>query len=187
MRKTQALLNVSTDKNTKKDFPKESHVIYIGINPRSTIQAKWLCDTAMNKYYHTLLLNSSEQGRTDAYGQIKRFKVHYYSALQKAASNNKWRILDIDVKYLDIVEDAIFLIQKKNIKFVTETHGGYHIIYDRRANEALLGNRGLEYLYKSHNLNKNQIETFTDRLTPIWGTKQGGFTVRPYFIQGELK
>lgn len=185
VRKTDALLNVSTDKNTKKDFPKESHVIYCAINPRSTIQAKWLCDTTMNKYYHTLLLNASEQGRKDAYGQIKRFKVHYYSALQKAASDNKWRILDIDVIYLDIVYDAIVLIKRKNIKFVTRTHRGYHIIYDRRANEHLLGNRGLEFLIKTHRLNINQIETFKDRLTPIWGTEQGGFTVRPYYLLKE--
>ena len=181
VRKTDALLNVAIDKNTEKDFPKESHVIYISINPRSTIKAKGLSDEIMNRHYYTLLSNESEQGRIDAYKQIKRFKVHYYSALQKAPSNTKWRIMDIDVKYKDIIVDSINIIKRENIKFITETHGGYHIIYDRKANEYLMRNDGLRFLRLTHNLLKNQLELFKDRLTPVWGTEQGGFMVRPYY------
>ena len=184
VRKTDALLNVSIDKNTGKDFPKESHVIYIGINSRSTIKAKGISDDLMNRHYYTLLLNESEQGRIDAYKQIKRFKVHYYSALQKAPSNNtKWRIIDIDVKNDELLHELIVCIQEVGnsvIKFVTETHGGYHIIYDRRANALLAGTKFLNTIRKKYSLEKNQLEIIKDRLTPIWGTEQGGFMVRPY-------
>ena len=180
VRKTDALLNVSIDKNTEKDFPKESHVIYLSINPRSTIKAKGLSDEIMNRHYYTLLSNESEQGRIDAYKQIKRFKVHYYSALQKAPSNTKWRIMDIDVKNKDLLQDCIYAIKRENIKFITETHGGYHIIYDRRANEYLYGDK-LKQIQKGHGMKKSEIELHADRLTPIWGTEQGGFMVRPFY------
>ena len=180
VRKTDALLNVSIDKNTEKDFPKESHVIYISINPRSTIKAKGLCDEIMNHHYYTLLSNESEQGRIDAYKQIKRFKVHYYSDLQKAPSNTKWRILDIDIKNEELINHLIEIVNPKYIKFITETHGGYHIIYDRRANEYLMGQKLLKLFRDKYALKTNQLEMFKDRLTPIWGTEQGGFMVRPY-------
>lgn len=181
VRKTSALLKVSVDKNSGKVFPSDSHVIYIGINPRSTILAKAKCDEKMNSYYFELLRDVSEEARKNAYRQIKRFNVHYYSALQKSPSNKKWRILDIDVKDFNIVEDLIVIIDKSNIKFITETHGGYHIIYDRIANEFLLGGKELERIREKYNLKKGDIDVFKDRLTPVWGTSQGGLMVKPYW------
>ena len=182
IRKTAALLSVSTDKNTKKDFPPESHAIYIAINPRSTVLAKSLTDDKMNRYFYTLLQNSSEQGRIDAYKQIKRFNVHYYSALQKAASKKTWRIVDVDIKnpviIAPLMNDLIDSIERENIKFITKTHGGYHIIYDRRANERLIGMNALWQIKTNYGLDKLEIEVFKDRLTPIWGTRQGGYLVR---------
>lgn len=182
VRKTQALLNVSTDKNTGEIFPPESHVIYIGINPRSTVDAMIMTMNQFNIYYATLLKNSSDQGRQDAYKQLKRFNVHYFSSLQKSASNKKWRIIDIDVKDRMLLSDIVEMIGDGAIKFITETHGGYHIIYDRKANEYVIGQHRLMKIQEKWNLRTNQLETFKDRLTPIWGTEQGGFEVKEALI-----
>ena len=182
VRKTDALLKVSTDKNTGEFFPPKSHVIYFGINPRSTILAKSMTDEIINRHYYTLLQNTSDQGRIDAYKQIKRFNVHYFSALQKSASTKKWRILDIDLKGRQLLSNLVEMIGDGGIKMITETHGGYHIIYDRKANEYVIGMKKLDEIRKKWGLEAVQIETFKDRLTPIWGTEQGGFEVKEVLI-----
>lgn len=181
IRKTKALLNVSTDKNTRRDLPEHTHVIYISINPRSTFKAKFQTDMKFMEYYQNLIYSEKLQVREDAFMQIKRFNVHYFSELQKTASRKNWNILDLDTKNINILRDLIQAVTPKYLNFVTETRGGFHIIYDRRANEYLLGReRKLSVIREKFGLGQNNLDIFKDRLTPIWGTEQGGFLVKPY-------
>lgn len=181
IRKTKAVLQVATDKNTRKDFPDHVHVIYISINPRSSFKAKMRTDMKFVDYYRDLIYSEKEETREMAFMQIKRFNVHYFSELQKASSRKKRGIIDLDSKNINILRDLIQAVTLEYLYFVTETRGGFHLIYNRKANEYLLGReKKLERIREKFGLYPNDLDIFKDRLTPIWGTEQGGFLVKPY-------
>jgi hypothetical protein len=188
VKKTDALLNVSIDKRTNKKLSAKSHVIYMGVNPRSAINAMMSTNTKMLKYLtNTILYNGNEQ---DSINNIKNFNTHFFSEIQKNPANKANRVLDIDIKNPEIPQ---MILDYKSIipyiEYITETNGGYHVVYNRKANQYFYGKNGglIKEIVSKFNLKytekEKDIEMFEDRLTPIWGTTQGDFKVKPFYIK----
>lgn len=169
--KTVSQLAFCRDKNTGKFFPQESWVVWITANPRSTVKALFNFNKKNNDLAYDYVNAKNDHQKEVAHEKFKKSHIRYYSALQVAQSRRLNDIIDIDVKDMSLLKDVHGYLEPY-VNMVTETRGGYHILYKPEGNRIIYEEKLREKLPKT-------VEIKKDTLTHIWGAKQGGFLVRP--------
>lgn len=95
-----------------------------------------------------------------------------FSEIQKAASNKRYVVFDIDTKEIDVLKSAMKMINEEAIS-VLETRGGYHMLIEIK----MISDEYKNTWY--NNLRKMDIiDSKGDNMIPVPGCIQGGFMPR---------
>lgn len=169
-KKSSITEDVYVDKNNNV-IPEEALALYVLLDPRSTLKAYGEFNKSINEWMLNNLRDSNTV-LTQNLSLYRRIDLKLFSAIHKSRSRPIYFIIDIDKKDSDLLNSIISVDSiKPYIIWISETHGGYHVILHR--NNITGG-----YI---HNLQRNQlkdIEILREPMTPIPGTLQGGFSVK---------
>lgn len=167
LRKIRRMANVRgiyTDKNTDQEIEPDAFVLYFLTDPRSMLKGYEAFTSDINKWVY-----SSLKGEYKNLEYYRNLDVKLFSAIHRSRSRSSYFIVDIDKKDENILMDIVTLLQDE-IKWVSETHGGYHLIVNKNKNSGIIMHekiRGMEY-----------VEILKEPMTAIPGTFQGGFEVK---------
>lgn len=163
--------------------PKGSTVLYSTINPRDTIKA-WI-ETNSQLTQH---LFDVSQGKTSSFKPSKLDST-FKSNVHKFAKEKIFSDIDIDSKdpkFLSSVQEILTPI-KEAIVMIIETHGGFHVIFEKRKVTSLQNKKLFEFAKTTkfskanRNGNKSTDSLFSinsDPMVPVPGTFQGDFITR---------
>lgn len=155
---------VYVDRNTLKLVPIHCMAFYCLTDPRSCLKGYSEFIEDVNK-----MIYDSFKGESKNLELYRRIDVKLFSAIHKNRSRRLFSIIDIDKKD-DVILDKVTDLLKGHIKWVSETHGGYHVIANRVYDSGVIiytKIAGMEY-----------VEILKEPMTPLPGTLQGGFEVR---------
>ena len=170
--KSRAMVALSIDKNTKKNLPQETHVLWMNPNPRSTLKGYNHFKKKVDD--HIYELTKCKGDREQHYRQLKKIDVIYHSSIQVSASRKLYSVCDIDVKNITILK-VIAEHLLPYIAWITETRGGYHIVYHVEGN-GIVYSEGIKQLFGE------KVEWLKDQMTYIWGVPQGDFIPKPVYL-----
>lgn len=163
VKKITQIDGIYADRNTLEDVPIHCFALYILLDPRSTLKGYGEFIEDINKWIY-----ESFKGESKNLELYRRIDIKLFSAIHKNRSRGLYFVVDIDKKDETIL-DKITGLLKGNIEWVSETHGGFHVIVDRSDDTGKIIYQnivGMEY-----------VEILKDPMTPVPGTLQGGFKV----------
>ncbi len=145
------------DHKTGKPIPLKALAVYVDLCPKSCLKAitLWM-KTAMEWQYQAIA------GTLDL-EIFKKLDTKWFSSVHKSNSRKPVAVVDVDKKYL---------LNAPHPDWITETRGGYHLIYKEPSKETMRQLYLLSERYDFVELFRNQARTV------IPGTIQGGFKVR---------
>lgn len=155
---------IYADRNTLKDVPLDCMALYCLTDPRSSLKGYSEFIEDVNK-----MIYDSFKGESKNLELYRRIDVKLFSAIHKNRSRRLFSIIDIDKKD-DAILDKVTDLLKENIRWISETHGGFHVIANRVYDTGVVIYTkivGMEY-----------VEVLKEPMTPLPGTRQGGFEVR---------
>lgn len=164
IRKISCVGGIYTDSNTLKDVPVHCMAVYCLIDPRSTLKGYGEFVEDINK-----MIYDSFKGESKNLELYRRIDVKLFSAIHKNRSRRLYIIVDIDKKDETILDKVIDLL-KGYIAWVSETHGGFHVIVNKEYDVG-------EIIY-TQIANMEYVEILKEPTTPLPGTLQGGFKVK---------
>lgn len=151
------------DRNTLKEIDIGCMALYVLLDPRSTLKGYVEFIGDINDWIY-----ESFKGESKNLEFYRKMDIKLFSAIHKNRSKGVYFVIDIDKKDEDIL-DRITKPLVGNIRWVSETHGGYHIIVNRSYETGIIiypDMVGIEY-----------VEILKEPTTPIPGTLHGGFKV----------
>jgi hypothetical protein len=95
--------------------------------------------------------------------------IKLFSAIHKNRSRGVYFVIDIDRKDEGLL-DRIIVPLTDRIKWISETHSGFHIIVEK--------NYEIGMIIYSKMVGIDCVEILKDPMTPIPGTIHGGFQVK---------
>jgi hypothetical protein len=151
------------DLKTLKEIDISCMALYVLLDPRSTLKAYGKFIDCINHWMY-----DSFKGKSKNLELYRQMDIKLYSAIHKNRSRGLYFIIDIDKKD-EYIFDRITGLLKGNIRWISETHGGYHIIVDRNSETGMI--------ICSDMIDIEYVEILKDPTTPIPGTLHGGFKV----------
>jgi hypothetical protein len=154
---------IYVDMKSLREIDTSCMAIYILLDPRSTLKGYREFISDINKWIY-----ESFVGKSKNLEFYRRMDIKLFSAIHKSRSRDLYFIVDIDKKDEDILTKITGLL-KGQIKWISETHSGYHVIANKNYDTGTIIYRniaGMEY-----------VEILKDAMTPIPGTLHGGFKV----------
>lgn len=165
IKKISCIDGVYVDRNTLKDVPPTCMALYILLDPRSALKGYGEFIENINKWIYESFKGGSESKNLELY---RRIDVKLFSAIHSNRSRSLYKVIDIDKKDETILDKVTDLL-KGHIRWVSETHGGYHVIVDKEYDTGVI-------IYTQ--ISKMEyVEILKEPMTPIPGTLQGGFGV----------
>lgn len=164
IKKITCVSGIYADSNTFNDIPMHCLSLYCLLDPRSTLKGYGEFIEDINK-----MIYDSFKGESKNLELYRRIDVKLFSAIHKNRSRRLFSVVDIDKKD-EAILDKITGLLEGYITWVSETHGGYHVITDKDydANVIIYTKiAGMEF-----------VEILKDAMTPLPGTLQGGFKVK---------
>ena len=158
------------DFKTGEPIPLSAMVAYIDLYPKSTIKAL----SEFNKTIHQWLFDAITNPEFDK-TTFRKIDTKLFSAIAKSNSRKPVRIVDVDDKSL--LPELLPKVPQPD--WITETRGGYHLIYRAEDREQLrtIG----ETFHNLLKVYKGRIEMqWHQGQTVVPGTLQGGFEVRKF-------
>lgn len=155
---------IFADRWTSEDIPIKALAVYCLLDPRSTLKGYGEFISDINKWIYESFVGESKN--LDLY---RRIDIKLFSAIHKNRSRGLFFVIDIDKKD-EAILDRVTDLLKGYIRWISETHGGYHVIVSRNNETGTIIYKeitGMEY-----------VEVLKDPMTPLPGTLQGGFNVR---------
>lgn len=175
LRRLSIVEGIYTDGNGN-IIPVEAFSLYILPEPRSMLKAYNEFIKVVNEWSYNNLVRDEKD--LELY---RKLDLKLFSSIHKSKSKSNYFILDIDKKDEELLTKILnhmkqFNIDNESIRWISKTHGGYHIILDR--NE--FTGRFIEYVQKSYTyqLGKDVVELRKEMMTPTPGLLQGGFIVK---------
>lgn len=162
IRKISCIDGIYVDRYTLKEVPIDCFTIYCVLDPRSTLKGYSEFISDINKWIY-----DSFKGDTNL-ELYRKMDVKLFSAIHKNRSRSLYWVVDIDVKDEELLDKIIGLLTG-HIIWLSETHGGFHVIVDRN-------NETGKIIYENIRGMEN-VEILKDAITPVPGTLQGGFRV----------
>lgn len=163
VRKISCTRDIYVDKKTSKNIPDHCYVIYCLTDPRSTIKGYGEFIKNINSITYQSFKDSKS---LELY---RRMDIKLFSAIHKSRSRRLFSIVDVDKKD-DTILDKVTDLLKGHIKWISETHGGFHVIADKVYDTGII-------LY-TQIIGMEHVEILKEPMTPLPGTIQGGFEVR---------
>jgi hypothetical protein len=175
------------DDKTNQPIPLSAYVLYINLLPKSVLLGYMVFQHEINsKIYHLATLPSitkepakAETRRTDYQTTLKKLRTlndELISAIHRSNSRKPYLVIDVDHK-----DQALLLKILEQINYtytwISETHGGYHIIISKTILTLEIG----KIIYNEVSAPPD-IQISEEAMTPIPGTLQGGFQVKRFEI-----
>ena len=163
IKKVAYIDNIYVDIHTLEDVPIHCFALYCLLDPRSTLKGYGEFIEDINKWIY-----ESFKGESKNLELYRRIDVKLFSAIHKNRSRGLYFVVDIDKKD-EAILDKITGLLIGHIEWVSETHGGYHVIVNKNDETGTIiykNMAGMEY-----------VEILKDAMTPMPGTLQGGFEV----------
>jgi hypothetical protein len=167
-------------------IPEEALVLYMIVNPRSTMKAmKGLMDT-FNTYFLEIGLTPDKEYREELYEKVKKIERTLLSEVQSANGRKLFVDVDIDCGTSNKSEGLVLKIKEyfKDYNYIlVETRGGYHLLIDNSFEKEL----GKTFYPTIQKLNHELQVEFGEKaeciinkqsMIPLPGTSQGGFMVK---------
>jgi hypothetical protein len=164
IRKIACTDGVYVDRNTLKPVHANCMVLYMLLDPRSTLKGYGEFISNVNKWIYESFKGESN---LEFY---RRIDTKLFSAIHKSRSRPLYRVIDIDKKDEGILDKVTSLLEG-NIRHIMETHGGYHITVDKN-------NETGRIIYEKISGHMVDIEILDEPMNPLPGTLQGGFKVK---------
>ncbi len=186
IRKMSIVEGIYTDKNGD-IIPQEAFSLYVLPEPRSTLKALKDFNKNINEWMYSDLVGAVKN--LDYYRNID---TKLFSAIHSNKSRSNYFIFDIDIKDEELLLDFHDALTDNNInndsiKWVSDTHGGFHIILERDKDTGIF-----VQLFKTRKIKLSErfdisftntyIELRKEMMTPIPGCLQGGFLVKQHII-----
>ncbi len=161
-------------------IPEEAFALYILPEPRSTIKAFRSFQKDVNDWIYEDLV-----GKVQKLENYRRIDAKLFSSIHKSKSRSIYYILDVDIKNVDLLMNIIKDMKEFNvdkyIKYVSKTHGGYHILTERNDETG-------KYIFiemkKDRNVYlKDFLEVRKETMTPVVGCSQGGHIVKEFIYK----
>jgi len=152
------------DFKTGEPIPLESMACYVDIYPKSCIKA----GLELNKLFLNWLV---ERGNNPEFDDkvFTKLNTKLFASIHKSNSRKPHKIVDIDTKDFD------FSTLPRSRAWITETRGGYHVIYLTPDSDTI------KELVDFRKSSPESVEfAWHQGQTVIPGTLQGGFKVRLY-------
>lgn len=163
--------------------PQKCLVCYININPVSTIDATNRFFSEFSKANNELMtsLIHKKQSNFDWFRFADR---KYQNCLQQSTSRKVLIDFDIDTKDFSVVYSLTNILQQRGVfYFIVKTHGGYHVLVERKSlNETKSGKElfaTFELLKKQHS--NTEIMINKNGMIPLPGSYQAGTEVSLIF------
>jgi hypothetical protein len=169
-------------------FPPQSYTLYVDLSPKSTVKGYIL----FMKETTTKLL-AKLNGDQDIDTNFRRSDVNLYSAIVRSNSRKPYMIIDIDTKDKLLLDTVIATLHEipshnevSNIAWISETHGGYHILLRiyKGAPYWKIINEEFPAQIKDGTI---EIKAGKTCMTPLVGTYQGGHLVRGWTYNGYVR
>ena len=177
LRKMSIVENLYTDKNGD-IIPIEAFSLYILPEPRSMLKAYNEFIKVVNEWSYNNLIGTEKD--LELY---IRLDIKLFSSIHKSKSQSNYFIIDVDRKDENLLKLILKDmenngIKNESIRWMSETHGGYHIILNR--NE--ITGKFIHFIQTNYSymLKYNIIELRKETMTPTPGMLQGGFVVKEY-------
>jgi hypothetical protein len=154
---------IYVDLSTQKEIDKNCMAIYALLDPRSTLKGYGEFIEYINNWIY-----DSFKGESKNLELYRRMDIKLYSAIHKNRSRILYFLIDIDKKDETIL-DKVTEPLAGHIAWVSETHGGYHVIVHKSYESGMIiypSMVGMEY-----------VEILKEPMSPLPGTLHGGFKV----------
>ena len=154
---------IYVDIKTSKEIDTSCMALYVLLDPRSTLKGYGEFIEYINNWIY-----DSFKGETKNLELYRKMDIKLYSAIHKNRSRGLYFVIDIDKKDEDILERIVGPLAG-HIRWISETHGGYHVIVNRSYESGMIiypDMVGMEY-----------VEILKEPMSPLPGTLHGGFKV----------
>lgn len=155
---------IYVDRNSLKEIDINCMALYVLLDPRSALKGYGEFVENINSWIY-----DSFKGKSKNLELYRKLDIKLFSAIHKNRSRGIYFVIDIDKKDDDIL-DRITGPLSGNIRWISETHSGFHVIVDRSYESGIIIYPymvGIEY-----------VEVLKDPTTPVPGTLHGGFPVK---------
>lgn len=127
LKKMSIVEGLYTDKN-EDIIPNEAFALYILPEPRSMLKAYKEFNININEWMCQDLL--SDEKNLELY---RKLDLKLFSAIHRSKSKSNYFILDVDKKDEELLAKIFKNVEdnERDIKFITEIRGGYHVILNR--------------------------------------------------------
>lgn len=155
------------DFNTGNPIPVDAMVVYMDLYPKSTVRAvsKWV--KGVFEWIDEALFSEDFDMSI-----FRKVDTKLFSAIARSSSRKPVRILDVDSKDEDKIEKVLNVFPTPD--WVTETRGGYHLIY--KVDSSMVKELGRTWREFKDTLDYVEVQWHQGQ-TVIPGTLQGGFCV----------
>lgn len=136
---------------------------YVLLDPRSTLKGYIEFMSDINKWIYESFVGASRN--LEFY---RRIDIKLFSAIHKSRSRDLYFVIDIDKKDEDILVRITGLLEGQ-IRWISETHSGYHVITDKNYETGIIIHQNI--------VDMEYVEVLKDPMTPVPGTLHGGFKV----------
>ena len=164
IKKITCIDGIYADRHTLEDVPMHCFALYCLLDPRSTLKGYGEFIEDINKWIY-----ESFKGESKNLELYRRIDIKLFSAIHKNRSRGLYFVVDIDKKD-EAILDKITGLLNGHIEWISETHGGYHVIVSKNNETGTIIYKniaGMEY-----------VEILKDPMTAVPGTLQGGFQVK---------
>ncbi len=154
---------IYVDMATQKEIDPNCMALYVLLDPRSTLKGYGEFIEYINHWIY-----DSFKGESKNLELYRKMDIKLFSAIHKNRSRGLYFVIDIDKKDETIL-DRITCPLAGHIRWISETHGGYHVIVTRSYETGMIiypKMVGMEY-----------VEILKDPMSPLPGTLHGGFKV----------
>jgi hypothetical protein len=177
------------DNKTKKVIPANAFVLYINLLPKSVLRGYTVFQYETNELIYqlaTLPIIKETMPSKQKEGRMKQYQIYldnsrclvdnFQSAIHRSNSDKPYIIIDIDHKDKTLL---LKILEQINYKYtwISETHGGYHIIISIKILTLETGR-----IINKEIAKPPDIQVSEEAVTPIPGMLQGGFLVKRFEV-----
>ena len=127
LQKLEASLGYRKTRNGK-EMPSKSLVVYMNVNPCSTVKAFTMFKGEMDRVMEEIY-TATVKGKDPEYTPFQRIEKRLMNAVQKSKGRRLLLDVDFDVKTTDPVREFTGLLKEKGVDYRTiSTRSGYHVL-----------------------------------------------------------
>lgn len=180
LKKLESVLSYRRTRNGS-IIPEECLVVYININPSSTIRAFQNFKKEMENAF-TEAFFAEKQEKKPNYTHFQNIEKNLLNNIQKSRSRKEFIDIDFDVENLRLVSSFENFLNKNRFPtehwFIIQTQGGYHVLLRKDYLEKLNIWNKVQELDKEAKKTNGEVIINKNEMVPLPGTHQAGKLVK---------